>query len=68
MYIKIDGIHEQVLLGLAKRNGEKTGAGMARLLIRDAGRAQGLWPKNGHAETADTHPAPGTEHSPAVPA
>lgn len=44
MDIRIDGLHEKALLRLMERNNEKTGVGMARILIRDAARDAGLWP------------------------
>ena len=44
MDIRIDGLHEDALLEMMTRNGEKTGTAMARILIRDAAIAAGIWP------------------------
>jgi hypothetical protein len=44
MDIRIDGLHEKALIRLMERNNEKTGVGMARILIRDAAKEAGLWP------------------------
>lgn len=43
MDIRIEGLHEEALVRLMKRNGEKTSVAMARLLIRDAAKAAGVW-------------------------
>lgn len=43
MDIRIDGLHERAFVRLMKRNGEKTIAGMTRILIRDAAINAGLW-------------------------
>lgn len=60
MDVRIEGVHEQMLTKLAEANGEKTAAGMVRILIRDAARDLGVWPDaiNG---TADQIEQPKTE-------
>ncbi len=65
MDIRIDGPHEQALVKLMKRNGEKTSVGMTRLLIRDAARDAGLWAEGDTDKTSEQSSA---EHLTAVAA
>lgn len=60
MDIRIDGLHEKALLRLMERNNEKTGVGMARILIREAAKDAGLWPvsENGHEQHPAESPVP----------